>query len=126
KRTFESDDALAGEHANAQFFAVEGLGDKVVGASLDAAHDVGLVGSAGKKDDVYVVRDRGGTDALDEFDTREARHFPIGDDDVEGAGAERLPGGLPVFSGGHRVAPGLELPHERCAGDAIILGDENP
>ena len=50
--------ALAGEDADAEFLAVEGLGDEVVGAGLDAADDVGLVGPAGEHEHVDIGRPR--------------------------------------------------------------------
>ena len=63
--------------ADAEFLAVEGLGDEVVGAGLDAADDVGLVGPAGEHDDVDVVRRAADcADALDELHARTAAAFP--------------------------------------------------
>jgi len=125
KGALQPDDALSRGETDAEFFAVEGLGEEIVSAGLHAGDDVGLFRAAGQDDDEDVAVRAAVADAADEVGPAEAGHLPVGEDEVEIVLGEVVPGLGAVLYGGDGVAPAFEFTLERGAGDAFIFGEED-
>jgi hypothetical protein len=96
---------LAGEevlHAAEQDLPFNGLADEVVGAALEAAHDVRWFAEHGDQDDRHVAARRVVLDCAAQLEAGQPRQKDVGDDQVEVGAGEASEPFLPV-AGKHHV-----------------------
>ena len=117
----------AGVDARAQQDRAERLGQVVVGAELDAAHDaVGLL-DGGDHDHRQVAQGGVRADALEHLVAVELGHEHVEQDDVERrAAVQQLPARAAVVGGRDRVAEALEVAGQQPAVDRVVVDDQQP
>ncbi len=117
--------ARARLQASQQFAFGDRLGKEVVGAAFQSGDHLGRPGFGGEKDGVNVVRQRGVTNLPAQFQTVDARHFPVGDEEVGTVrvdGVERL---LAVGGGADRVARLLQPFGEKAQHGRIVVDQQD-
>ena len=122
---FEADDALAGRKANAEFFALPRLRQKVIGTRFHPDDNILRFASARQHDDVRVALSILGPDALDELPAVHFGHVPVGQDHVELPALKFTPGCSAVLDGQNFMPPAFQFALEGSSGQPLVLGKQD-
>ena len=115
-----------GGDAGAQEGGINGLGKKVLRSQLDAADDGGKVIHAGGDDDREVAQEGVVLNRLEQVEAVHHRHLHVGDQEVEGAVAERGERGCAVARFGDvGVAQCAQREGEHMAHRVLVVGYED-
>ena len=114
----------AGADAGAQEDRVEGFGDIILGAQLDAADDALDLVEGGNHDDRQMLQGGIGFHASQDFAPIEAGHEQIEQDKIELAGADLFKGIPAIADCGDGIAEFFEPAAEQFAVRFVIVGEQ--
>src|SRR5260370_28730991 len=122
KAGMEFDHAAGGANPSLEFGRLDGLGQILVGAALQAGDDVLQAAAAGQHDQVGRLIGGRLADAAADFQAIDAWQAPVDDGQARRVGAAQdVPGRLAVGDADDGVAPRAELFLQGGAGDGVVF-----
>ena len=115
----------AGADARFEQSRLERLGQVILRAHPDAAHDRVQLAQSRNHDDRNVAQGFIGLEALEHFVAIHFRHHDVEQHEVEGVRAQHFQRLSPVFGGGDRVALTLQPAREHVAVGFDVIHDEH-
>lgn len=122
---FEESDAEEGFDASAEFDAVDGFGEEVVGAGFDGAFDVADFGEGGDHDDGDVACVGCFFEFFAELEAGHAGHHDVEEDEVGGALFDGAEGVEAVGGGADGAAEFFEVGLEEFEILFVVVDDED-